>query len=284
MDRATGEVERVERPSQADFERYASANAPVLITGVVSSWPAVSRWTPEYLRSVAGDRVLPVARMQSGSYSQHTREPMMFGAYLDAVAAPTPDGSERLYLSELQIEKHLRELVADFEVPTYIRDKSPVAATYIGKDVDSQTHFHPHGGALLCVVSGRKRVRLYAPDQTPHLYRKDNFSAINPLPVDLTRFPKYDGVKYRDVVVGAGEMLFIPIFWWHGVYTDGFSTAVTFFWDDPPAARWITPRGFPWYMAPVYQAVRRVKWVRWVNTALWKLTAGGRRQAKSPRA
>ena len=52
----TPEVPRVHRPSPERFRRDFAARArPVVLTGIASEWPAVSRWTPSFFRDRIGD-------------------------------------------------------------------------------------------------------------------------------------------------------------------------------------------------------------------------------------
>src|SRR5471030_1307404 len=40
--------------------QYYSRNRPVIIDGLLDHWPALTRWTPAYLRSVCGEAVVEV--------------------------------------------------------------------------------------------------------------------------------------------------------------------------------------------------------------------------------
>lgn len=247
------QVERAHKPSFEEFNKlYAEPGKPVLITGVVSQWKACSLWNPQYFNSLAGERVVPVKRMRNGAYLEARSESMKLADYLDIVNKE-PVGNERVYLSEQSFESTLPEVVGDFTIPAYIDSKEIDIVSYIGSSVHSQIHFHPFGKALLCQVTGRKRVKLFAPDQTPLLYQKLNFSKIEGEPVDLEKYPLYEKAEYYECEVNAGEMLFFPIYWWHGVETPEFSTAVVFFWDDPRKLRWFPPAGIPWFYVPVFE-------------------------------
>ena len=55
--RVGGKVGRVEYPSAPAFrKRYLDANRPVQISGLTEDWPAMARWSPEYLCSLIGER------------------------------------------------------------------------------------------------------------------------------------------------------------------------------------------------------------------------------------
>ncbi|MFA6051765.1 MAG: cupin-like domain-containing protein [Methylobacter sp.] len=249
------QVDRVHAPSVEEFNRlYAKPGKPVLITGVVSEWKACSLWNSDYFNALAGERSVPIKRMRNGAYLGARSESMKLADYLDVVNKE-PVGNERVYLSEQTVESILPEVVDDFTVPAYIDSTKFAAVSYIGSHVHSQIHFHPFGKALLCQVTGRKRVKLFAPDQTPFLYQKSNFSKIEGEPVDLEDYPLYGKAQYYECEVNAGEMLFFPIYWWHGVETEEFSSAVVFFWDDSRKLRWFPPAGIPWRYVPLFEII-----------------------------
>lgn len=248
-------IDRVDKLSVDDFINiYSKQNKPVLVTGVVSEWKAFSKWNIKYLKSVVGHKSIPIKRMHNGNYVDARTETMRFSDYLDIVINK-PIKDERYYLSEQPVNNIFQEITKDFNVPEYIQSDEYKTVCYMGSNVYSQIHFHPYGNALLCVVSGTKRVKLFAPDQTPYLYQKFNFSKINSEPVDLKKFPLYKKARYLELEVKAGEMLFFPIYWWHGVETEAFSSALVFFWDDPRKERWSTPKGIPWYCPILFEPV-----------------------------
>src|SRR5262249_32733954 len=81
----------------------------------------------------------------------------------------------------------------------------------------------------LAQIVGRKRVKLVAPHYTPVLYNDRHcFSRVDPEAVDLARFPKASAIRVLDVVVEPGEILFIPIGWWHHVRSLETSISISF--------------------------------------------------------
>jgi lysine-specific demethylase 8 len=46
-----------------------------------------------------------------------------------------------------------------------------------------------------------------------------------------TEFPLYAGTPHVDVVLGPGDVLFIPRGWWHHVRALSASFSVSFWWD-----------------------------------------------------
>eukprot|EP00760_Papus_ankaliazontas_P017141 PhM_4_TR17043/c0_g1_i2/m.34808 len=53
-----------------------------------------------------------------------------------------------------------------------------------------------------------------------------------PVAVDVDRWPLYDKARSIEVTLEPGDMLFIPSFWWHWVFSDANSHGVNIFFDD----------------------------------------------------
>ena len=87
---------------------------------------------------------------------------------------------------------------------------------------------------LLCQVVGSKYVRLYAPEQAPNLYphtegpHEVSSQIIDPDNVDASRFPNFAGAPYVDLVLRAGECLYIPPRMWHLIESRETSFSVSF--------------------------------------------------------
>ena len=80
---------------------------------------------------------------------------------------------------------------------------------------------HP---VLLAQVIGRKRVILYPPHQALALYPRRAHNTfyqacwVDPVNPDLDRFPRFAEAQPIDVVIKPGEILYIPIGWFHYVF------------------------------------------------------------------
>ena len=89
---------------------------------------------------------------------------------------------------------------------------------------------------LLAQVVGSKYVRLYSPEQTERLYPRTDAvhrvssQIVDPDAHDAARFPRFGGAPYADVVLNAGEVLYIPPRWWHFVEARETSFSVSFWW------------------------------------------------------
>lgn len=245
------ELERIPAPSREEFERrYLRPGRPVLITGVVSKWPAASLWTPDQLVSRVGQNQVPVSVMsRPGDYAGAVRRKMALAEYVATLSGGS-QGPGETYLGEVPLAKFFPELMGDVERPGFFPDEDPLnAVLYMGLRQFSQLHYHPLGSATLCQVYGRKRLWLYPPDQTPYLYKypwysdNSNMSLTTSSKPDPREFPRFARAKPIELVIGPGELLFIPIYWWHAIQNEELNIAVVFFWYRSMRTRWLPPPG-----------------------------------------
>jgi len=161
---------------------------------------------------------------------------VLLGDYLRAVLTGEP-ASRSHYISQVKIQEELPEIAGELALPPPV-DASRFAYSllFCGRDTYSPPHFHPTMQAVLCQLEGAKRFLLFPPDDTPHLYPMRwrgpayNFSQIDFDVPDFARFPRLAGTRPRACTVHPGEMLFVPVHWWHVVHGLGVSLSVTHFW------------------------------------------------------
>ena len=240
------EIERLDNPTREQFERdYVNQNRPVILTGVSSNWPAMTKWTPENLRANYGDRAIEARFEEHGDFhAYYTPEvpidlrSMKLSEYLDLLHQEPPE--TRYYMAQYPISRVSRELLDDVDAAKYILRGQPNPAFFIGRDAYSCNHYHGHGEALCCPIIGDRQVTLFAPGDSSRMYANRwhsslvNFSRVDARRPDLERYPKYRDAHPITFTLRAGEILFIPVHWWHAIESPGFTVAAVFFWK----ARW----------------------------------------------
>ena len=84
---------------------------------------------------------------------------------------------------------------------------------------------------LIAQIVGRKRVKLAPAAEVGKLYNDQHvFSEISDLEatdLDLVRHPRLAELRLYDVLLEPGEILFMPVGWWHQVKSLDFSVTIT---------------------------------------------------------
>lgn len=103
----------------------------------------------------------------------------------------------------------------------------------------SRTPLHrdiPHN--LLFVTQGEKDVMLVRPGDSRKVYsnrlfsKAPNFAQVDVRRPDMQKFPRLADLEVVRVRVAAGEILYIPPFWWHDIINVGKVTSINF-WFAP---------------------------------------------------
>jgi len=99
---------------------------------------------------------------------------------------------------------------------------------------------------LYVMAWGRKKAIISPPGQLDALYRYPNAhplagsSQVNLTAPDLTLHPHFQGADLREVVVGPGDVLYLPAWWWHQFEQPFEDTAALNVWsrdrDESPEA------------------------------------------------
>jgi len=258
---STNVIRLADISSEQLLASFRDPHVPVVITDYVKTWPAATKWTPEFLVETHGDKIVPVVTMTDGDYAHSGRKEMRLADYIEHVQSCEREitdgqksvrrnGGETWYLAQAPLAKVFPDLLLDIEIPPYISDeKYSSAVMYAGGTLFSQLHYHPRGSAMLCMVYGTKTVRLFPPDQTSLLYPHSlksglaHVSQTRHKEPDEQQFPKFSKAKYLEVKLSAGDMLFIPKYWWHSIENEGFSISTVFFWSTSWKSRFLPPPG-----------------------------------------
>ncbi|WP_165861280.1 cupin-like domain-containing protein [Paenibacillus paeoniae] len=266
------EITRIQKLSAEEFfQKYYSPYHPVVITDWMEEWGATSKWSnPDYLKEKVGNKVLPVARsdkrltlgdLEKG-YQTIKVNQMDFHAFMDTITSNERDADLFYYLQQIPIST-FPELAGDFQVPEFIQGKDIKVNLWLGSGGNiTPTHFDPASN-FLAQVKGEKKLMLYAPNQTSRLYpfpfhsSNGNLSRVDVLNPNLDRYPRYKKVQAIECTLKAGEMLFLPAFWWHSVetITRDYTISLNFWWD-PPMKQYMTPLGLRTKMTILYHRTR----------------------------
>ena len=248
--RVQGKVGRIEDPPAAVFfKKYIEGNRPVVLSGVMEGWPALDRWSWEYLAAVAGDCSGEVIVSRNGLYPDYVTQPspmakveMRFAELLRrAVPAPGAEPlppvlgpGETCYLyGKSYLLDAVPALRDDLRAPACLGGIGAMAKPFQRLWISSTgcvtpLHYDLSNG-LLCQVRGSKRVWLFDPGQFDRLYPRgaqfpglDNFERQSQVDIhhpDYEKFPELRRATALECHLRQGDTLFIPSNWWHEVET-----------------------------------------------------------------
>jgi hypothetical protein len=231
-------VERFDRPSETEIERAIANGTPVVATGF--DMPISYRdWNLDLLVQRFGE--VPLLTTHTG--------PMSVAQFVGCLRAIEHSGGiaaragQSVYTAGCVLPPAMR---ADFIPALYPADRYLEPRIWFGS-VPVQTaatglHCDPFV-SFLYQVMGRKRFRLFSPDQADLLYVMRAYNRSRPCWVsaeapDYTRFPAFAQARQIDVEIGPGDLLVLPPGWFHAVYcVESPTLSVSYFMDcgAPPA-------------------------------------------------
>lgn len=234
-------LERIPYPSAERFAASRRACRPVLLDGLVDAQVGGTDWSLERLRERFGDRtisVIPICkgRLRGDAETGLAFETLRFGDYIDALRG---GGDVESYLVAPASENWLPELGAAVRPPEYCRDAAWRNARFWLSPAGTSTPLHRDVAEnIFLQIAGRKRFLLYPPAASPWLYSNPfrsalpNFSRFDPEHPDYDRLPLSRKVAPVEVILEAGDALYLPSRWWHHVRSLDLSTSFNFWFAD----------------------------------------------------
>lgn len=235
---AHNRIERTTLPPFADFLRdYLSVNRPGLFPGSFDHWPA-RHWTPRTMLDLVGADTGVEVEANRGGDPHHMqngdrlRRTMRFADFVSHVESGSGNdvymtaNSFTLDSSPFGFVREQIGNIGDGYLASAHLEKSMFlwmgpAGIVTGMHQDLNHIF-------FCQIHGRKRFRLYPATQVPYVYnRKWVFSPVDPLEPAVSAYPLFDRATVFDVTVEEGDMLYIPIGWWHHVIGETASISVS---------------------------------------------------------
>ncbi|MDB5022786.1 MAG: cupin [Mucilaginibacter sp.] len=233
-------IDKVDHISKADFiTNYLEPRKPLVIKKATETWPALQKWTFEYLKEVVGDKTVPLYDSSKADPSKPINASaleMNFGAYIDLIQKEPTD--LRIFLFDPI--KYAPKLLDDYRSPTDLMggflDKYPNmffggtgSVTFLHYDIDLAHIFHTH-------FNGRKRVILFDYKWKERLYcipfatyALEDYDIENP---DFKKFPALEGIEGQETILEHGETLFMPTGYWHWMKYLGGSFSISLrAWD-----------------------------------------------------
>jgi len=215
---------RAQLSSEDLLREYYAANRPVIITGMLEDCAARSKWTLEWLGTEFAERLVEVqfGRDSDADYEMnsiaHKRE-MRFGDYVQLMQSQSR--SNDFYMTANNHSRNRAALVELWDdvpgLPEYLAPPTEADGFLWFGPAGTVTPFHHDlTNNFMMQIVGRKRVKLIAPWDTPRLRNHRHcFAPIDGR--DLSQHPELSDITVLDCVLEPGEILFLPVGWWHFV-------------------------------------------------------------------
>ncbi|MBV9842155.1 MAG: cupin-like domain-containing protein [Sphingomonadaceae bacterium] len=223
---------------EAFLDDHYALNRPAILCGEIDDWPALKRWSPAYLARQVGAAPVEYQGERTGNArfeleKDRHRRSQPFSDFIKAIAQPGNDAYLTAYNSGANAIAlaPLRDDLGRIDKLLAHGDAADEGMLWIGPAGTFTPLHHDLTNNLLVQITGRKRVLLVPASETPLLQNHVHvFSEIGDLldPEAARRFPEIARVRVFDVELQPGEILFLPIGWWHQVTALDFSVSATY--------------------------------------------------------
>lgn len=248
-----------------ELAAYAAAGRPAVVEGALEGWPALARWSPDYLAARLGPIEVRCKVSASGAHPNFhastlreafATEPCSFAELVtslprDASGRRLFTGDEKFVLRRRDgvttIDPELAPLYDDARVPPWIPPDRlyTVWAWFSGAGVRTWLHYDNNGcDNLNAQITGEKSCIVIDPDQLDRVALFPigganpalNCSQVDVAAPDLARFPAFAHVEAWSARLVAGDLLFLPAWWLHAFAHHGAFNANLNFWWKPERA------------------------------------------------
>ncbi|WP_044400772.1 cupin-like domain-containing protein [Lacinutrix sp. Hel_I_90] len=268
------DIPRVKTISKEVFIRdYFKPQKPVVIEQFIEDWPAYSKWNLEFIKQIAGDKIVPLYDDRPVNYKDGFNEPhaqMKMSDYIDLLKRePT-----KLRIFLWNVLKEVPQLQKDFTFPDFglkLMKGLPMlffggsnSHTFMHYDIDLANIFHFH-------FEGKKKCILFDQEQNNYLYKipyslivREDINFANP---DFEKWPALEKAKGWECELNHGEVLYMPEGYWHYMryITPGFSMSLRAVARHPKTLGHAIYNLF--FMRTLDTIMRRVKGQKWID---WK--------------
>lgn len=215
-------------------DRFESKGVPVVIKGVVDQWPAFRKWSVEGLQHQCGD-----ALFNAGGYRFSMSDYFRYSHSVEGF------DDQPLYVFDQRFGEKAPSLLDQYQVPEYFAqdlfkvfgEQRPDFRWLIVGPMRSGSSFHKDPNttsAWNAVVRGEKKWVMFPPDSPPPgvVPSSDEGDVVAPVSVTEWFLNFYDRniierCRGKECIVKEGEIIFVPMGWWHCVLNTKTSIAVT---------------------------------------------------------
>jgi len=232
-------VERRSNLSADEFFRsYYSVNRPVVFQDGLKHSATLARWNPDYLKTRCGSEMVEVmaGRSADRNYeinSDHHKTRTRMSEFVERVKQAGQTNDFYMVANNRSLETgKMKALLDEVHVLEHILDPAIAQSRmflWFGPGGTVTPLHHDAMNILLAQVYGRKTVTLIPSFHTPYVYNHVGvYSAVDCEKPDFNKFPLFKQAARLKVVLEPGQVLFIPVGWWHHVRSIDVSISLSF--------------------------------------------------------
>ncbi|MEM9457423.1 MAG: cupin-like domain-containing protein [Myxococcota bacterium] len=224
-------VDEVREISEAQFRRdYVDAHRPLIMRGAVAHWSAMGWDDATLLRVLAGVSlkvdVVPHSPTGSLDHLQAHQVKMGVAELIERFVAAEP--GVHYYVHDLNLPLVLHADLGVHALSGIWPVERRKTLWWGSNGQTSQLHYDDNEN-LMCQFDGYKEFLLFDVTEFARMYPvADDFrSAID---LDASRpedFPRFAEATPYLARIEAGDLLYVPCYWWHRVYSGGRNLAVS---------------------------------------------------------
>lgn len=269
------DIPRVKTITKENFIKdYFKPQKPVVIERFIENWPAYDKWRLDYIKDIAGEKIVPLYDDRPVTHEDGFNEPhakMKMADYIDLLKRePT---KYRIFLWNAL--KEVPQLQKDYSYPDFglkLMKGLPMlffggenSHTFMHYDIDLANIFHFH-------FEGKKLCILFDQEQNDYLYKiphslitREDIDFSNP---DLEKWPALKKAKGYKAELNHGEVLYMPEGYWHYMkyLTPGFSMSLRAIPRQPKNfAKAVYNIVIMRYFDNMMRKMKGQKWIDWKN-------------------
>lgn len=217
---------------------YYCANRALFMPHVASSWPAIHRWTAEYLTGICGGEVIEVmmnrtdAPVEYQTAGDRLKQSMVFAEFIDLVHSCGKTNDVYMVSKNRFFERSGTQLLlGDLGHLECVNTNSAGEniKMWFGPSGTITPLHHDGLNNVIVQIRGSKIVRLYSPYDSKFMRQKQWwFAATDPGAGPIAVMPgEAEPVEIR-LRLSPGDALFIPVGWWHAVEAEDVSITLAF--------------------------------------------------------
>jgi Cupin-like domain len=238
----TQDLQGIERRAhvtpQEFLEKYYATNTPVILTNMLHEWKAMQLWTPEYLKTQYGHCVVEVQTKRNRDANYEINSPqhkatLFLSDYADMVVSGQETNDYYMVANNGNLDRpDFKSLLQDIQQFPGLLDSDQAAQRvflWFGPSGTITPIHHDPMNLIMAHIYGRKRWRLISPNETPLVYNHVGvFSEVDLENPDYEKYPLFKQAHVIEAVLEPGEIIFVPVGWWHQVKSLDVSISLSF--------------------------------------------------------